>query len=176
MRWTTTSFVMPLRPFTRPREQMDTQWMDFHEIWYLKIFFENVYRKFKFDLYLRRITSTLHEDPCKLLVTWRWILLRMRNISDEICRENQNTRVRFHNFVPRKSCHLLENVWKTWSKQTDHEDNIIRCMTFACCITKGTNTHSECLLFLLRQNCLGKHDSLLRYSDIACLVLDQIWV
>ena len=40
------------------------------------------------------------------------IFLRMRNVSDKICRENQNTHFVFSNFFPRKSCvcEMLKNV------------------------------------------------------------------
>jgi len=35
-----------------------------------------------------KITGTLHED---FMIISRRILLRMRSVSDKICRENQNT-------------------------------------------------------------------------------------
>jgi hypothetical protein len=46
-----------------------------------------------------------HEDLSILLMLSRSLLLRMRNILDNICRENQNTRLRamtffFPNIVP----------------------------------------------------------------------------
>ena len=53
-------------------------------------FFENLSRKFKFIYNLTRITGTLHEDRYTFLITSRSILLRMRNVSDENFRENQN--------------------------------------------------------------------------------------
>jgi len=48
------------------------------------------------------------------------------------------------------------------------DDNIIKCMRFACCITKATDTHSEYIilifLFIVRrtQQCGAK----LRYATI----------
>jgi len=33
----------------------------------------------------------LNEDVGKNMLVTRWILLRIRNVSDEGCRENQNT-------------------------------------------------------------------------------------
>ena len=44
-------------------------------------FFEAVSRKFKFYSKPRRVTSTLFEDPFTFICLW--ILLRVRNISDE---------------------------------------------------------------------------------------------
>jgi len=35
--------------------------------------------------------DTLHEDVSELMITSRWILLRMRNVLDKSCSENQNT-------------------------------------------------------------------------------------
>jgi hypothetical protein len=34
--------------------------------------------------------GTLCEDLCRFMIS-RWIILKMTNVSDEICRENQNT-------------------------------------------------------------------------------------
>jgi hypothetical protein len=44
--------------------------------------------------------GTLHEDLCTFMVTSHVILLRMRNLSDRSCRENQNTQFVFINLVP----------------------------------------------------------------------------
>ena len=52
-------------------EQLGFDWTDFYEIWFLSI---------------------LHEDLCTFVVVTRSILLRTRNVSDNSCRENENTR------------------------------------------------------------------------------------
>ena len=45
----------------------------------------------------------------------RGVLLRMRNISDKDCRENQNTYFMLNNyFLFGKSRRLLNNVGKIW--------------------------------------------------------------
>jgi hypothetical protein len=77
------------------------------------VFFENMLRKLNFYWPLTRITGTLHEDLCTFIVISRSILLSMRNLSDKICRENQNTRFMFKNFF-RKSCRLWYNVKNIW--------------------------------------------------------------
>ena len=59
------------------------------------VFFENMARKFKFNLNLTGITGTFREDQCTFLIIPRSFLLRMRNVSDKSCRENQNTRFMF---------------------------------------------------------------------------------
>jgi hypothetical protein len=40
--------------------------------------------------HLTRITGTLHEDICTFMTISRIVFLRMRTVSDKICRENQN--------------------------------------------------------------------------------------
>jgi len=48
-------------------------------------------RKFKFHQSLTRKTSTLHEDEYTLLIMSHSVLIAMRNVSDNICRENGST-------------------------------------------------------------------------------------
>jgi superfamily I DNA and RNA helicase len=40
---------------------------------------------------MQRITGNLREDICTFMTISRLILLRMRNIVDKFCRENENT-------------------------------------------------------------------------------------
>jgi hypothetical protein len=59
---------------------------------------------------LIKITCTLHNYLRIFTVLFRWILLRMVNISDEYCRENQNA---FYFQKPfRKSCRSWDNFEK----------------------------------------------------------------
>ena len=46
------------------------------------------------------------------MVVSRWILLRMRNVSDKSCREDQNTHFIFNTFS--KNCTIYKTVWKIW--------------------------------------------------------------
>jgi hypothetical protein len=52
--------------------------------------FENVKWQFKFIKNLTRITGNLHGDRQPFKIPSRWNLLRMWNVSDKSCRENQN--------------------------------------------------------------------------------------
>ena len=107
------------------------------------VFLENLFRKFKFHWNLTRITATLHEDQCTFMIISRWILLRMRNVSDKSCRENQNTRFIFNNFFfPLKSYRLWYKVEKYGTSRQATDGNIIRRMRCACWITKATDTQS----------------------------------
>jgi len=65
------------------------------------ISFENLSEKFKFHLNITTVTGTLHEDRYKFIIIYRSIILKMRNISDKNCRENQNTYFVFSNFFPK---------------------------------------------------------------------------
>jgi hypothetical protein len=91
------SFVMSVCLSVR-MEQFGSHWTDFHEMLYLGIF-ENLARKFKFHENLTRMTGILHEDKNTYLSISRSVFRRMRNGSDESCRENQNTHFVFNQFL-----------------------------------------------------------------------------
>ena len=59
--------------------------------------FGKLSRKFKFYRNPPRITGILHEDVFTFVTLFSWIL-RMRNVSNKSCRENQNTHFVFSNF------------------------------------------------------------------------------
>jgi hypothetical protein len=63
------------------------------------VFFESLSPKFKSHYNLTTMTGTLHAaDRYTFLIISRSVLLRMRNVSDKSCRENQNTHFVFGNF------------------------------------------------------------------------------
>jgi hypothetical protein len=61
---------------------------------------------------MKRITGTLHEEQYKLLIISRSVLLRMGNISDKSCRENQNTHFTFNNFFSPENRAVYDIMWK----------------------------------------------------------------
>ena len=64
------------------------------------------------------------------------------------CRENHNTYFVFSNFKKKKNLTFI--MWKN-KLETDRQaidDNKIRLMGFAYYITKTTDTHSECVIFM----------------------------
>jgi hypothetical protein len=73
-------------------EQHVSHWKEFCKILYLSVFRKSV-EKDQVSLKYDKIAGTLHEDRYTLLIISRWILLRMRNVLDKICRENQNTHI-----------------------------------------------------------------------------------
>jgi len=80
-------------------ESLGSHWTDSREIWYLNNFRKFI-EKFKFYENLTRITGTSLEDLFTFMITSRWIILKMINISDKICTENQNTHFIFYNIFP----------------------------------------------------------------------------
>jgi hypothetical protein len=59
-----------------------------------------------------RIRGTLREDLSKFMKASRSVLLRMRNVSDESCRESQNTYFVFSNFFFLKIVPLWDSMGK----------------------------------------------------------------
>jgi len=76
------------------------------------------------------MTSPLYEDLCTFMPISRGNLLKMKNVSDEICREYPNTHFILNNIL-RKSCRLLDNVeiYNTARQATD--DNVTWRTRFA---------------------------------------------
>ena len=137
------------------------------DIW---VFFENLSGIFKFNQNLTWRTGTLHADLCTLMIKSRWVLLRMRHVSDKTCTENQNTHFMFNNFFPTV-VPFIDNVKKCCTAGQATDDNIIRRMRFACWITKATDTHSEyAILFFFTPTWLGERASMLRLY-VHCLFL-----
>jgi hypothetical protein len=75
------------------------------------------------------------------MIISRSLLVRMRNVSEKSCIENQNTHFVFSNFFP-KIGPFMSNAEKYGTAGQATDDNIIRRMRFACWITKATDTHS----------------------------------
>jgi len=73
---------------------------DFSEIWRLKVFRKYV-EKLKLLSNLTRITDALREDLCTFMIVLRRILLRMRDVSDTSCIENQNSHYMSNIFSPK---------------------------------------------------------------------------
>ena len=114
LRKSTVSFVMSVRPTAM--QQLGSHWLDFHEIWYLSIFLKSVEKIQVLLKNLTRITSTLYEDLLIFVTVCSCILLRMRNILDKSCRENQNTHFIFSDFLFTESRAVCEIMSKNMVK------------------------------------------------------------
>jgi len=97
-----------------------------------------------------RIVSTLDKDQCKVLITYCSLLLRMRNVPDKSCTENQNKRFMFNNSFPNHA--QYEITWKN-TAQPERSQTTIRLMRTACWVPKlhththtHNTTHAHCML------------------------------
>jgi hypothetical protein len=87
----TIGFVMSVLPSVS-MEQLGFHWTDFQENWCLNISRKSV-QKFIVSLISHGII-----DVSIFMITSRWILLRMRDVADKGCRENQNMHLMSNNF------------------------------------------------------------------------------
>ena len=96
----------------------------------------------------------------------------MRNISENIYRESQNTHFTSNN-VFRKPCHLLDNLEKCGTARHVTDDN--RAHALCMLDTTATDTHSEYVILVafLQQKRIREHASLFRYTYIAFRVVKR---
>jgi hypothetical protein len=108
--------------------------------------------------------GTLHEDEFTFFIISRSFLLRMRNISDKVCRQGQNTHFRFINVFrkSRRLWHNVENYCRVWQDTRQYG---------ACALHAGfLRLQIDTLIALPLKQWLHGRASILRYTDIACLV------
>ena len=81
--------------------------------------------------------GTVHADQYTFLITSHSFLLRVRNVSDKSCRENQNTRFVFSDFFPVNRS-VYEIMWEQFVERGGPQtDNMARAHT--CSILKATS-------------------------------------
>jgi hypothetical protein len=90
--------------------------------------------------------------------------LKIRNISDKSCRENQNIHFVFNTGFT-KIVLLYEITWKN-TVEPARPQMIIWRMRIACCVPKATDTHLDYVMFVVfpLQQWLHGRASELRYS------------
>jgi hypothetical protein len=115
------------------------------------------------------ITGTLHEDQYAFLSIPRSILLRMRNVSDKVHRENQNTHC-IPNIFFFENLAVYDIMWKNIVEPGRQHVTKRRIRT-ACCTPKATTTSTEYVIFNAcpLQQWLYERISTLRYTYIAAL-------
>ena len=74
---------------------------------YIWSFFENLSRKLNFHSNVTRMTDISRED---LFIISRWIILKMRNVSDKSCGENHNTHFMCNTFFLYRAVYNI--MWK----------------------------------------------------------------
>jgi len=116
-----------------------------------------------------RITGTLHEELCKIVVMCASVLLRMRNASDKIYRKNQNTFYVPYGFFEHRA--VCEMMWEN-TVETDRRQIIVQYR--ACALHAGylrLNRHNQFMLNLLLfhyNNCWTNY--------IVCLFVSRIFL
>jgi hypothetical protein len=149
-----------------------TQLQTYRILWILIFiyFSKTCWQKLRVYLNKTRITGTLHEDQYRYLVTSCSLLLRMKNVSDKVCKENINTYFMLNHFFFLKIVPFMRR-WKNMV-QPDRPQMTIWRKYIACWIPKATNTNLEYITptFFLRQQLLNKSASMSRYEYIVCLV------
>ena len=118
----------------------------------------------------------LREHLCTFVIISHGILLRMRSISEESCRQNQNTHFVFNNFFFFWTlCCLWDNVEKIRRSRLAIDDNVIWHMRSACWITETTNAHSEYVILtaFLRQQ--WPHECASMSCDMYIAFLVILW-
>jgi len=104
--------------------------------------------------------GTLYEDQYTLMIISRSVLLRMRNVLDKHCRENQSKPLMFSKFF--FEYHAVYEIITIWR------------ISIACWIPKTTDTHLEYIILIAfpLQQLLYERASMVRYAYIACLVFN----
>jgi hypothetical protein len=144
-------------------EQRGSHWTHFYEILYFSTFRKSV----------KKIQFSLKSDKNNGYFTWRLtysmvissrILLRMIDVSDRHCRENQNTLFTFYIYIFFKSYLLWDNMEKYGTAGQATDENTIQHMRISYWITKATDTHWEYVLLIAfpRQQWLRERASILR--------------
>ena len=115
--------------------------------------------------------------PIYIFILSLSVLFRIRNVSNNICRENQNTHFIFNNFF-RKSCLFSYNVEKFCRVG---QPKMIWRMRIICWITKFSHTHthkhthSQYVIFFafpLQQWFTNSHRSyVIRTLPVLCILL-----
>jgi hypothetical protein len=117
-----------------------------------------------------KIRVTLHEDQSAFSIISCSVLLRMGNVSDKSCTDNQKTRFMFNNFFFENHA-VYEIMWENIVQPGRPQMTIWR-MHFSCWIPKATNTHSQYVIlvaFPLLQ-LLHERASMLSHSYTVCFV------
>jgi hypothetical protein len=121
------------------------------------VFFVNQSWNFKFHQNLRREVGALRKGLCTFVITSRWVLVRLRNVSDKSCRENENTHFMFNNFWGGNPCHLWDNADKYFRAREAKYVNKIGRMCFAWWINNAADRHSEYNTLLFHGKRLREH-------------------
>jgi len=133
------------------------------------VLFRNTAEKIQDLLTSEKITGTLPGNPCTFMIISRLILLRIRNASENFAVDIEAYILCSMIFL-EKSCCLWDTTEISGRAGRATYDNIIRRMRFAWWINKATDTHWECIMFIVFPRKMVTGTATIRcYMHIACL-------
>jgi hypothetical protein len=118
-----------------------------------------------------RITGILRADHYAFMIISRSVLLKMRNISDELCRQTQNTDICSITFSENIAINVIK--WKNIVVLGRPHMRIWR-MRIAYWVPKAKNTHSECHTCFPLQHWLHERTSDLLHIYTAVLFCSNL--
>ena len=141
------------------------------DIW---VFFENMSNNSRFIKIWQQYPVLYKQTNTHNFITSRSLLLRIRNFSEQIFGENQNT----HFYVQQRSfqnSEVCEIIWKN-NLESAEARMTIWCVRNACWIPKATNKLSEHvrLIAFPLQQWLHERTSILRYTYNVYIVIGEI--
>ena len=141
----------------------------------IPVFFANLSRKLKFHYNLAWISVTLRENLSTFMIISCLVILRLRNVSDEICRENQNTHFMSHRFFFFENRAVYEIRKKKNIIKPEDRPQMTWPMCIACWISKNKNTprirNTYCFFYCHK----GCTKAPLCYLTRTLLILFYLW-
>ena len=119
---------LSVRPHATTRLPNDRIFLKSH----IELLFESLLTKINFNLNMIRISGTLHEDVCTIVIMSCSVLLVI-NVSDRVYSENRNTHFIFSTF--KENCPFMRYCLNVWHCQT--------CHGWLCYLWPGNTKKSE---------------------------------
>jgi len=166
MRKATISFAISVRLYARI-EQLGFHWTGIYKLWF-DYFLDNPSIKFNFNWHMARITDTLHEELCKFMAICRWIIFKMRNVSDE---HYKKIHIFYTQGILSENLPVHAMVWNN-TAQPERPQIIKQYVAERCTITDKLIMFNTYCFF--KAKLLGEIPSILDYTYISCLVLYHI--
>jgi len=121
--------------------QFDCHWTKFYKICYCTIFRKKSVGKFELSLKSDMNTEYFIWSSIYSVIISRWILLKLRNVSEKSCRKNQKAYFMLNNTSPWDSSRLWDNMGKILWSRTGHTflcvlgyRTLLVLLGFSCCL------------------------------------------
>jgi hypothetical protein len=125
-------------------EQLSFYWTDFHEIWYLNVFFKHLSK----NLCCFKIIQEQQAIYVKTNICFQYLtqfFLEWKTFQKKVV-ENIKTHISC-SITSLKNCAIYEIMWKNiveWGRP----QMTIQQMYITCCILRATNTHTDCVIVI----------------------------